>query len=133
MSNATTPTATADKKGLVATIVKKGPKKPIEEYLAELQGDLEPETEFEEGGRGKIWFILKLYIRGYERKDIVAAGYNRSTVYRQCGEYEKLRKAPATEYQGFEIFESRVKRVMSRRKLDRDAAVSYIFEQDLGD
>lgn len=118
---------------------KKGPKMPIEEYvksLSEIDEDEEESAEGEEEGHGKIWHILKCYTRGYSKKDIAHYGkeykaWAAATVYRQCGEYDKLRKAPATHYQGFEVFESRVRRIMSAKKLSREKAVEYIYGKDL--
>lgn len=99
-----------------------------EEYLARMaDGDSE---DGEEGG-GKIVTILRLHRAGYSRVEIVAAGFNRSTVYRQVGELEKLRKAPATSYYGFELYEARVQRVMHRKGLTRDQAINYITDQDI--
>lgn len=114
----------------------KGPKMPIEDYLRSLSESDEDDEDSDVGdtgeeGKGKIWHILKLYIRGYLRTDIVAVGFNRSTVYRQCGEYDKLRKAPATHYQGFEVFEMRVKRLMSAKKISREDAVKLIYAKDM--
>lgn len=111
-----------------------GPKMPIGEYLAQLADNAEAQAEEgdEDGeGHGKIWHILKCYTRGYSRVDIVKAGFNRSTVYRQVGEYDKLRKAPATHYQGFEVFEMRVKRLMGTKKITREKAVEIIYAKDL--
>lgn len=102
---------------------------PIDKYINKM---LESADEDGEGG-GKIYQILKLHIAGYERKDIIAAGYNRTTVYRQIGEYEKLRKAPATHYQGFAVFETRVQRVMQRKGITREQAVEFIMQKDLED
>lgn len=126
------------KSGAKLTIVTahKGPKKPIDQFFAELDGDDDSEGDDVDAideGHGKIWHILKAYVAGYERKDIIAHGYNPSTVYRQTGEYDKLRKAPATHYQGFEVFESRVKRIMGSKKLSREKAVEYIYAKDLED
>jgi hypothetical protein len=99
-----------------------------EEYLARLADRAE---EGEEEGSGKIVTILRLYRAGYTRSEIVKAGFNRSTVYRQCGEYEKLRRAPATSYYGFELYEARVQRVMKKKGLTRDKAIEFITEQDI--
>jgi len=109
------------------------PKQPISEFINQLEEKIaEAGEEDDEAGKGKIWFILKCYIRGYSRSTIVnEAGFNRSTVYRQCGEYDKLRRAPATHYQGFEVFESRVRRIMSAKGLNREEAVKVIYQKDL--
>lgn len=138
MSKRLTPEQKAEREAIKAAKLAakpKGPKMPIEDYIAQLDGENEGDGDSEgdtgEAGKGKIWHILKLYIRGYLRVDIVAAGYNRSTVYRQCGEYDKLRKAPATHYQGFEVFEMRVKRLMSAKKISREDAVKLIYAKDM--
>jgi hypothetical protein len=122
------------KKSGAKLIIEKPAKKhkvSIETYLEKLQESAEGSGEDE--GAGKIQMILKLHIAGYERSEIVKAGFNRSTVYRQVGEYEKLKKAPATHYQGFPVFESRVQRVMKAKSLSREKAVQYIMEKDLND
>lgn len=116
-----------------------GPKLPIEEAVARLADKLEEAAEEsgdEDQGKGKIWHILKLFTMGYEKKDIARYGketnsWSPVTVYRQAGEYEKLRKAPATHFQSFEIFEMRVKRIMAAKKFNREAAVEYIYSKDL--
>jgi hypothetical protein len=110
----------------------KKPKMPIEDYLAKLEEQVEEGGEDGEGA-GKIFKILKLYIAGYERTEIVKAGFNRTTVYRQVGEYEKLKSAPATHYQGFPVFETRVQRVMQRKNMTREEAVEFIMQKDLND
>lgn len=124
-------------------VANKGPKIDIPEYVKSLSeaGEDEDGEEIETGeeeGQGKIWHILKCYVRGYDKKTIAAYGRDNNawataTVYRQCGEYDKLRKAPATHYQGFEVFESRVRRIMSAKKLNREQAVEYIYSKDLED
>lgn len=85
--------------------------------------------EGEEGG--KIHCILTLHIKGFSNMEIVEAGFNKSTVYRQVGEYKKLKKAPAVEYQGFPIYEARVRRVMQSKGLTREKAISYIDKMDI--
>lgn len=104
-------------------------KLPIDEFLARLADKQEEDGE-DEGG-GKIVTILRLWRAGYLRKEIVAAGFNRTTVYRQVGEYEKLRKAPAKSYYGFELYEARVQRLMSRKNLSREQAIEKIAEIDI--
>jgi len=37
---------------------------------------------------GKIKKIIALYKKGYPRTDIIEAGFNRNTVYRQTRDYE---------------------------------------------
>ena len=109
-------------------------KLPIEEYIAR-QADEEGEdgdVESEEG-EGKIFRILRLYRAGYSQKEIVSVGYNRSTVYRQCGEYEKFRKAPAMSMFGLELYEARIQRMMNRKKISRDEAVGILSEKDMED
>jgi hypothetical protein len=99
-----------------------------DEFLARLADKAEEDGD-EDGG--KIVTILRLWRAGYLRSEIVAAGFNRSTVYRQVGDYEKLRKAPATSYYGFELYEARVQRVMARKKISRDKAIQFIADQDI--
>jgi hypothetical protein len=104
-------------------------KMSAEEYLARMAD--KQEEEGEEEGSGKIVTILRLHRAGYSRAEIVAAGFNRSTVYRQVGDYEKLRKAPATSYMGFELYEARVQRVMKKKNISREKAIEFITEQDI--
>lgn len=85
--------------------------------------------EGEEGG--KIHAILTLHIKGFSNVEIVEAGFNKSTVYRQVGEYKKLKKAPATQYQGFPIYEARVQRVMKSKNCTREKAIQYIDKMDI--
>lgn len=80
---------------------------------------------------GKIASILYLWVAGVPRKEIIAMGFNKTTVYRQVGEFEKLKKAPALEYYGYELFESRVQKVIKAKKLDRKAAVEFLLNKDL--
>ena len=113
---------------------KKSKRIPIEEYLARLadnseSDDLENSTEDSEGP-GKIVMILRLFTQGYSRKEIISAGYNKSTVYRQTGEFMKLKKAPALKMHGFELYEARVQRLMARKNLSRNEAVEIIAEKD---
>ncbi len=104
----------------------------IHEFIAQLTGaDAEDEGEGEQPG--KIWMILKLFTKGYWRTEIVAAGFNRSTVYRQTGEYTKLLKGECKTYQGFEVYEGRVQRTMKRKKMTREEAVAWIAAKDLED
>lgn len=109
--------------------VKTGPRKPIETAKEELFG--EDETGEGEGeAAGVCYQIIKLFTKGYSRVDIVAAGYNRSTVYRQTNEYTKLRNAPATTYLGFELYEARIQRVMRTKKISREEAIQHITDKD---
>jgi hypothetical protein len=114
-----------------------GPKLSIEEFFTRLEDKLnEQAEEGEDQGKGKIYRILKAYTAGYAAKTIAKYGkenkaWSPVTVYRQTSEYNKLRHAPATHYQGFEIFEMRVKRVMAAKKMTREQAVDYIYEKDL--
>ncbi|HEY9196660.1 MAG TPA: hypothetical protein VIM77_10355 [Mucilaginibacter sp.] len=108
------------------------PKKPINDFIQEIIDKAEENGDLDDGQPlGKIFLILKCYIAGYSRSTIVKAGFNRSTVYRQCIEYEKLLKAPAKEYQGFPIFEARVERIMKTKKISRQQAIKLIYEKDL--
>jgi hypothetical protein len=115
----------------VATKAPKAPKvakakklMPIEDYMDKL----EEEGELEEG---KIVIILKLWIKGYSRKDIISVGYNKVTVYRQVGEYEKLKKAPALNYMGYELYEARIQRLMAKKKISREDAVEVLAQVDM--
>ncbi len=103
------------------------PKKDINEVLVTL-ADESHETEGQ--SLGKIDTILKLFNQGYSRVEIVAAGFNRTTVYRQVGEYLKLLKAPALEFRGYSLYEARVQRFMKAKGLDREAAETRIMELD---
>jgi len=108
----------------------------INEYLTRLAESADEQIEAgeaEEGDeKGKIWHILHLHIKGYSNGEIInLAGFNRNTVYRQVGEYDKLRTAPAKSYQGFEIYVARLQRIMSRKKMSREKAMAYLAEKDL--
>lgn len=111
-------------------------KKPVAKKLKQIKMDIEvdevEEEEEEEEGGGKIRNILKLFMKGFTAKEIVAAGYNKSTVYRQTGELKKLQKGPALEYYGFDLYEARIQRVMAAKKLSRAKAIEYITKADIG-
>ena len=79
----------------------------------------------------KIETILALHVKGYTNKEIIEAGFNKSTVYRQVGEYKKLKRGPIKTYMGFPVFEARVERVMKARKMTREEAVEHIMAKDL--
>lgn len=113
--------------------IKKSKKMPIEEFMAREADKLEEmaEGEGEGEGPGKIVQILRLYTAGYSPKEIIKAGFNKSTVYRQTGELKKLKAAPALKMHGFELYEARVQRLMSRKNLSRDQAVEEIALKDL--
>ena len=116
----------------VAT-VKKSRRKPIEEFIAQVTGEDEGE-ELEEGeGLGKIAMILKCYVQGYTKKEIVKAGYNKSTVYRQCKEYDNLHKAPITKFHGYDVYEGRIQRIMKNKNMTREQAAEWIAAKDLED
>lgn len=117
MKKATSKTAPVKK-------IKKSPKKAIEDVLEAVQED------GEETG-GKIAQILLLWAKNYTRKDIVKAGFNRSTVYRQVAEFEKMKKAPVMSYFGHDMYEGRIQRVMATKKMSRDAAVKFIASKDI--
>ena len=109
----------------MSTKAKKSKKLPeIHDFIEEMS----EESEFPEG---KIEAILALWIKGYTCKDIVSAGYNKSTVYRQVGDYEKMKKAPMMSYYGHELYEGRIQRLMSAKKISRDKAVEMIAKADL--
>lgn len=84
----------------------------------------------EEEGEGKIKSILKLYTKGFTRKEIIQAGFNKTTVYRQTGEFNKLKKAPVMDFFGYEMFERRVLRIMASKKISRDKAVELLMSKD---
>lgn len=46
-------------------------------------------------GEGKIEAIIRLHQQGYSNAQIIEAGYNKSTVGRQVGEYKKRTKETA--------------------------------------
>jgi len=118
-------TTTKQPKAAKAAAPKKGKKLPnIESYIEQLF-----EEEGEDGG--KIVMILKLYIKGYSRKEIIQAGFNKVTVYRQTREYEKMKAAPQLEYYGYEVFEGRVQRLMKAKGLTREQAVETLMAKDL--
>lgn len=96
---------------------------------AKMDAAMENFEEEEEGG--KVKQILFLYVKGFTPQEIIAYGYNRTTVYRQTNDYKKLRKAPALEYMGYELFESRVRRYMQAKKVTRDKAVDVLIAKDL--
>jgi hypothetical protein len=121
----TKPTAPKATKAAKTAPVKKAKKLPeINDFIDSIIEEGE-----EEGG--KIKMILTLYIKGYSRKDIIAVGYNKTTVYRQTGELEKLRKAPAIQYYGFELFEARLQRVMKAKGMTREEAFDLVSSQDI--
>lgn len=100
-----------------------------EEKMFQILEQLEEDGDEEAGG--KIKQILTLYVKGFSPKEIIAIGYNRTTVYRQTNDFKKLQKAPALEYYGYELFESRVRKYMSAKKATRDKAVAALMEKDL--
>jgi hypothetical protein len=98
--------------------------------LAAMEAILENILEDGEEG-GKIHAILTLHIKGFSNVEIVEVGFNKSTVYRQVGEYKKLKKAPATHYQGFPIYEARIQRVMKSKNCTREKAIAFIDKSDI--
>lgn len=93
--------------------------------------DAEDEGEDDGEGAGKIVSILKLYTKGFTKKDIVAYGFNRSTVYRQCKELDKAKQGPLTNYYGFEAYEGRIQRLMKAKGWTREKAVEFILQKDI--
>ena len=103
----------------------------IHEYIAQLAEKAEENDELEEGeGMGKIAMILKLHKKGYSNKEIIEAGYNKSTVYRQVGEYKKLFQAPVKSYMGYEAYEGRIQRIMKSKSMTREEAAEWIAAKD---
>jgi hypothetical protein len=94
--------------------------KPIAKFL---------EENFEEGA-GKIEMIMACFVAGYTRKEIVLAGFNKSTVYHQVGDYIKLRNKPALQFQGYAVWEGRVRKLVSSNKVGRDKAIQALAEKD---
>ncbi len=129
------------KKSAAATIAetakpaapKKSRRKPIEEFIAQVTGDDDGEEQEDGEGLGKIAMILKCYVQGYTKKEIVKAGYNKSTVYRQCKEYDNLHKAPITKFHGYDVYEGRIQRVMKNKNFTREQAAEWIAAKDLED
>lgn len=100
--------------------------------LGRNEDDEEGEGEGEDGEGGKIQSILKLYTKGFTRSEIInLGGFNKTTVYRQTGEFNKMKKAPVMNYYGFEMFESRVQRIIKAKRVTRDKAVEMIMQSDL--
>jgi len=108
-------------------------------FVQKLMEALEENGEGPETGHGKIYLILKCYIRGkFSKAEIAAYGreygaWSPVTVYRQISTYDELKKMPATHYQGFDVFESRVQRLMKGKGMSREKAVDYIMSKDLDD
>lgn len=98
---------------------------------AKMQQVLEELSEEGEADGSIIREILALYVKGYQPKEIVAMGYNRSTVYRQTNDFKKLQKAPALEYYGYALFETRVRNYMKAKGCGRDVAVKALTAKDL--
>lgn len=99
------------------------------EYIVRL-ADRAEEASGEETG-GKIKMIMRLFVAGYTRKEIIEAGFNRTTVYRQTGEYLKLKKAPALQFHGYALYEARVQKLCEAKGLNREEAVDFITAKDL--
>lgn len=113
---------------------KKSKRMSIEEFIAKVEQKQEESGDDEEGeGMGKIAMILKLYVQGYSKKEIVKSGYNKSTVYRQCKEYDNLHKAPITKFHGYDVYEGRIQRIMKNKGFTREQAAEWISAKDLED
>lgn len=125
-------TATSKTKKVVA---KKAEYKLDAKTIARIENILgvnDEDGEAEEGeGEGKIAQILRLYVKGISRKDIVAFGFNKSTVYRQSKELDRYKKAPAMQYFGHDLYEARIQRLMKAKGISRDKAVTTIASKDL--
>jgi len=64
-----------------------GVQKPVKETTAAPQSTVDGTQK-----GGKVAEILNLYKSGKSRKEIIEMGYNKNTVNRQIGEYEKAQK-----------------------------------------
>lgn len=109
---------------------------PIEEALARLEDEIaekcdDGEGEPSEQGFGKIYKIIRLYNMGYTRSEIVKVGFNRSTVYRQTGEFKELKTGNRRTMCGIELYEARIERIMRIRKIAREEAIQVIADKDL--
>ncbi len=111
---------------------KHGNRLPIEEFIARINDRNAEEDNDGEGVEelGKIAQILKCYAKGYSKKEIVKAGFNRSTVYRQCKEFDILKKGPVKNFHGFEMYEARILRVMRTKDMNREEAAEWIAAKD---
>ena len=112
------------KNSAICTKLSAKAKKAIKEFREAMEESGEMEG-------GKIENILSLYLAGVPPKEIINLGFNKTTVYRQTGEVKKMRKAPVLKYYGFEMYEARIQRLMSTRKVSRDKAVDMITASDL--
>ena len=117
----------------------KSRKLPIQEYIAKLDGEDEAgEGDGEDEGEGKIKRIIRLFVAGYSPKEICTpwekggAGFNKSTTYRQTGEFKKQKSAPLLTFgtTGFTVYEARVQRMMANKKITREKAEEIIAEKD---
>lgn len=113
---------------LSETEIKSLPKK-AQKIINKLDED--PTDEEEEATGGIIHVILSLHLAGVPKSFIVRLGFNKSTVYRQVRELEKLKKAPALSYMGFELYEARVQKLMKAKNITREKAVEVITNKDL--
>lgn len=75
---------------------------------------------------GLIAQILALYAKGFEPREIVAMGYNRTTVYRQTGDLKRWQKMPSLEYYGHDLFELKVRRLIAKG-MSREKAVKQLL------
>lgn len=78
-----------------------------------------------EGG-GKIEAILLLHSKGFSKKEIVEAGFNKSTVYRQVNELEKLQQKPVLEYFGHTAYAGKIARQVKGHKVSVKEAVELL-------
>jgi hypothetical protein len=101
-----------------------------EEELDEIEEVLEGGDDEDGVEGGKCARIIALHISGLKNKEIIELGFNKSTVYRQVGEFKKLQKAPALSYLGFDLYEARIRSTMQRFKMSREKAVAKLAEID---
>lgn len=101
----------------------------LQKILDNLNGEGDGEDESEVEGGGKIANILYLHSKGFSKKQIVDAGYNKSTVYRQVGHLVKMQSAPALDYYGYDLFEAKVQRYAKSKGITRDAAYKLMMKK----
>jgi len=82
----------------------------------------------EESITGKIDSILKLFTAGFSKKDIIAFGFNKTTVYIQTRELTKRTKLPDLYYHGHELYEKQLREQVAALKATREKVLKEGFE-----